>query len=437
MLLKEIIPYYSEKTDCEITGISFDSRMVKSGDLFFASPESEKYIEEALNKGAKAIVTENPNYKNYIIVPDVKIALAEAAKSFFKTRPKYIVAVTGTNGKTSIAHYFVELCTLLNLKATSVGTMGLTSNVRLEDSGEIPSLTTPDIISMNKIMSAAATSGINHFIFEASSHGIDQKRIYGINLTSAAFTNITHDHLDYHKTFENYKKAKLQLFTENLNDDGTAIVSSDMEFASEIVNYIKNTGRKVITVGSGGDVNITDIKQDITSQEISFSYKNKSYNFATDILGSFQASNIIMAALLLEHSGSNIEFEEIFSVIGKLKAAKGRLQKVESKAKDYHIFVDYAHTPDALEKSILELRKIAGKARVLTLFGCGGDRDKTKRKIMGEIAAKLSDYVIITDDNPRTEDLVFGMGTSRTLLRLPSTSSNHPPSSPIAGSGWT
>lgn len=402
MRLKEILSFYNKQDNPEITGISFDSRLVKAGDLFFVIPGAEQYIEDAISKGAKAIVTENSSYTQYILARNVRIALAESCAKFFKPNPKYITAVTGTNGKTSVVHYFVELCSLLGIKAASVGTMGLLSNIEIKDSGDIPSLTTPDIVSMYRIMSTAAKSGAEYFIFEASSHGIDQKRIYGIELNAAAFTNITHDHLDYHKTFEQYKEAKLKLFTENLAKNGTAIISSDMEFASEIVDYVKKAGRRVLTVGTHGDVKITNIKQDIFGQKIDFSYKNKNYSFKTKILGSFQASNLIMAALLLEQSG--IEFENIIDLFEQLKAPRGRLERVESKNQDYHLFIDYAHTPDALKKSISELKKLAVNRKLITLFGCGGDRDKTKRKIMGNIAAKLSDIVIITDDNPRTED---------------------------------
>lgn len=400
------------------TDISIDSRSVKQGTAFFAIGSGINYASEALSKGASIIVTDNPSYKTqpFYFAEDIIATLAESLKYFYPQSPKYRVAVTGTNGKTSVASYFMQLASLLKLPSASIGTMGLqTSNNIKIPCDENASLTTPDIVTMYKIMHNLGESGIDHLAFEASSHGLAQKRILGIKIQAAGFTNITHDHLDYHQNFENYKAAKLKLFSENLEENGTAIINADIDCYMEIKNYIERSGRSVISIGTDGDLKIHAIESNISGQKIDFSYDTKNYSFTTNILGSFQAINLLMAALLLAQADSNIKFPDIISVIDKVKAPKGRLERVElgigngdeilsaRNYKDYNIFIDYAHTPDALEKSLTELVKLSPNCLII-LFGCGGNRDKSKRPIMGKIASSIADLVIITDDNPRNED---------------------------------
>ncbi len=390
-----------------INNITIDSRGASlSGAFFVMNNTAIPHINQAIENGAKLIVTDNPDVVAIVpvcLVGDVRLALAEAVKFFYPKVPAHKVAVTGTNVKTSVVHYFTQAAELLGLSAASVGTMGLQltdQKLTSELQNIVPELTTPDLVSMYKIMAKLAESEVDYFAFEASSHGLDQKRIYGIDVEAAGFTSLSHDHLDYHKTFEDYKLAKLKLFSENLMPGGLAVLNSDMQDYESIRNYITDHGRSVISVGSDGDVKINSISQSIYGQEIDFLYAGKSYNFKTPILGSFQATNLLIAALMIE-SVSKMDFNLILSTLAKLQAAKGRLERVSDGY--YHVFIDYAHTPDALEKSITELAGLA-EGRLFTLFGCGGDRDKTKRPVMGEIASRLSDVVVITDDNPRTED---------------------------------
>lgn len=390
-----------------INNITIDSREARLSSAFFVMNNTAlSHINQAIENGAMLIVTDNPDVVAKVpvcFVDDVRLALAEVVKFFYPKVPAHKVAVTGTNGKTSVVHYFTQACELLGLRAASVGTMGLQlTDQKLKSAlhNIVPELTTPDVVSMYKIMSELAQSGIEHFAFEASSHGLDQKRIYGIDVDVAGFTSLSHDHLDYHKTFEDYKLAKLKLFSENLTPGGLAVLNADVQDYESIRDYITANGRRVISVGSDGDVKINSISQNIYGQEIDFVHAGKSYHFKTSILGSFQATNLLITAVMIEFV-SKMDFNLILSVLEKLQAAKGRLER--ALGSDYHVFIDYAHTPDALEKSITELAALA-EGRLFTLFGCGGDRDKTKRPIMGAIASRLSDVVVITDDNPRTED---------------------------------
>ncbi len=391
------------------TDISIDSKSVKVGTAFFAIKGGIKYAKEALAKGASIVVTDDASYKTepFFFTEDILNTLYESAKYLYPKKPKYNVSVTGTNGKTSVVSYFMQLCSLLNLASASIGTMGMqtSKDIKAKTIPNISSLTTPDLVTMYKLMDLLSENGIDHLAFEASSHGLDQNRLYGIKVRAAAITNITHDHLDYHKTFENYKAAKLKLFSENLENDGTAIINSDMDCYNDIKDTIATSAHKIITIGKNGDLSINTINSNISGQEIFFTYHGIEYSFKTDILGSFQASNLLIAALLLKESNKDLIFEDIISVIDMVKSPKGRLERVELEniKSDYHIFVDYAHTPDALEQSILELSKLS-QNRIILLFGCGGNRDKTKRPVMGKIASSLCDFVIVTDDNPRNEN---------------------------------
>lgn len=391
--------------DFSITNVTMDSRTATPNSAFFIEGNNQNYINQAIEKGAKLIITDDESATSdlpIILVKNVRIALTAAAKFLYPNKLKFITSVTGTNGKTSVVHYFAQITALLGYTSASLGTMGLqVSHKKIESALKnlAPELTTPDIISMYKIMAKLSENKVDCLAFEASSHGLDQKRIYGIKVAAAGFTSLSHDHLDYHKTYEDYRSAKLKLFTENLNINGVAVLNSDIKDFEYIRNHILRHQRKVITVGTNGDVKITSITPNITGQEISFSYKNENYSFKTNILGSFQATNLLIAAILVQYS-AQIEFDKIVPELSKISAAKGRLEKINNN--DYHIFVDFAHTPDALEKSITELKNLT-TGKLITLFGCGGDRDKTKRPIMGQIASALSDLVIITDDNPRTE----------------------------------
>lgn len=409
----------SELKRLDITQVTNDSRLVQPGGAFVAIEGKEYdgrlFIKDAIAKGAAVVIMEERRTGAraasaegldgiYLIVKDARKAFAEAMHYLYPETPKYVVAVTGTNGKTSVVNYFRQICELLGLKAASLGTLGFqSSDTSLKKKVNVSSggLTTPGISTNVKIMHTCHKNGVTHFAFEASSHGLNQKRLHGIGVHAAALVSLTHDHLDYHKTFSSYKKAKLALFSDNLNSDGVAIINSEIEDFEEVKDFICKNMRAMLSVGKDGEVNIFATQQSILGQQIEFTHFGKYYTFNTNIIGSFQATNLLIAALLVEKC--DVEFKKIMKVLHKVQAAPGRLQRVTDIRKAYHVFIDYAHTPDALKQVLSELRKLCSM-RLIVVFGCGGDRDKSKRPLMGEVAANLADLVIITDDNPRTEN---------------------------------
>ncbi len=400
-----------------IKDIAFHSKAVVPGSAFFVIRYMEEYLREAIAKGARLIISEDkidnlPDSVKHLKVEDVREALGEAAAFLLPNKPKYIVAVTGTNGKTSVVDYFRQICGHIGIKAASIGTMGILCTDRVLEKklqAEFDyDLTTPDVISMHKMMEALGKAGVTHVAFEASSHGIDQGRLAGIPVSVAVFTNFSQDHLDYHGTMEAYKISKLMLFSKNLISDGIAIFMDTLLKDKEVERYIKEldlNGERLISVGNNGDVKILKAEPTIAGQEIEFTHKNRTYEFKTNIVGSFQAPNLLMAASMVERCG--VDFEKIVGVLPLLKAVRGRLERVADQDGDLHVFVDYSHKPLALEMSLMELRKLCHGSRLIALFGCGGNRDRLKRKMMGEIACRVADIVVVTDDNPRMEDAAF------------------------------
>ncbi|WP_341748465.1 UDP-N-acetylmuramoyl-L-alanyl-D-glutamate--2,6-diaminopimelate ligase [Candidatus Tisiphia endosymbiont of Dascillus cervinus] len=391
-----------------------DSRLVKSTSLFFAikgvSSDGNKFIDDVINKGVKFIITDdaeslkNPNIiangVHITLVSDVRVALSQAANILYPLLPQYMVAATGTNGKTSVVSYCRQLYTLLGASSCSIGTIGvecsggldLTSIQEILDKS--PALTTPDPVTFRHILHKLAENGTKYLAFEASSHGLEQQRLCGIKVDAACFTSFSQDHLDYHKNMDNYLLAKLKLFTDNLSQTGVAVLNSEIEQLDYIKSYLQERNIKFLTVGMNGDLKIID--------STICTYNGQKYKFTTDIVGSFQATNLLIAVMMVHLTG--FPFEQVISKLPQIKAVKGRLERVANS----NIFIDYAHTPDALEKSLLELKKIkSNKGLLKVIFGCGGNRDSSKRPLMGEIAAKIADEVIITDDNPRNEDPKF------------------------------
>ncbi len=398
--------FYKLINEVNITNISLDSRKVQLGDVFIAikgfTYNGNDYIEDAFKAGAKLVISdeivESP-YGNVINVSDARQVLGELVTILYPNLPKYLLAVTGTNGKTSIVNYFQQIITLLGHKAASVGTLGINSPVSICD---LPSsnLTTPNIVELRKILNSLSNV-VDYVAIEVSSHAIAQKRIYNIPFKAAAFSSFSQDHLDYHDTMEDYLLTKLSLFKDNLSKDSKIILSKQVEFFSQVKENFKFMNN-VITVGEGGRVNILHIDNSLYGQLVNFKYKNKIYNFNTNILGKFQIVNILIAGVLVESCG--IEFDIIANTFQKLKGVVGRLDRVYNN-KGFYIFIDYSHTPGALKNVLIELNSIKKHdGRIITLFGCGGERDIYKRKIMGQIARNFSDIVIITDDNPRNED---------------------------------
>jgi len=397
-----------------IKSISFDSRNVKLGDAYFAirgeDYDSNKLIEEALKKGALLVFTDNKSYALHsdkvIYVQDARVAMAIAAEVLYPKNPSNLIAVTGTNGKSSVVSYVHQILSLLGKTSACMGTLGLESNAKLIsefNNVEYPSLTTIDVVSFRRVLNILDESRVENVAFEASSHGIDQKRLGNIQVKSAAFTSFSQDHLEYHKTMENYLQVKLRLFRDNLEKKGEAVINSEILFFDSIKNFLEEHKIKYCTVGKDGDINVISCKSSVIGQEISFEFLQKKQKFSTSIIGSFQATNILIAAKLVYNLG--VIFDDIIKVLPKLKAVRGRLQRITEPNFDFQVFVDYAHTPDALMQSLSELKKIKTEAgKLWVVFGCGGDRDALKRPIMGKIATDIADYVVITDDNPRTED---------------------------------
>lgn len=392
-----------------------DSRKVTENSCFFCIQYAQHYIEEAIQNGAKLIVANAEPAKDYgvsyIVVDDVRQALAEAAANLYQPKPEYLIAVTGTCGKSSVVDYCRQIGEIIGFRTASIGTLGVKcSDQEIEAKAQelfYTDLTTPDIITMNALLQFLKLHNITHVAFEASSHGIDQQRIREIYVDAAAFTNFSQDHLDYHHTMEAYKLSKLRLFSENLKPGGIVVLADELFADADIYDHLEENNiiagqdtSRVISVGQEGKIKITNIEQNLHRQKIQFSYQNKEFEFCTNIAGSYQAKNLLIAAALLTQC--NIKFEDIIPILHKVESVAGRLERVTSAKDPYQIFIDYAHKPDALKHSLEEMRKICnGKLHVL--FGCGGDRDKSKRPIMGKIADHLADYVIVTDDNPRTE----------------------------------
>ncbi len=404
-----------------IENVSSDSRKIKPNDAFFALKgknfDGNKYIMDALRSGATIIFKEldkdeiitNELEDKIYYVDDIKKALITAIELFFPRRPKSLIAVTGTNGKTSIVSYCHQLLNLLGQKSATIGTLGikcsdsLIENELQKEASE--TLNTLDVLSLRKILHRAANE-IDYVIFEASSHGLDQQRLGNLKVQASALASFGHDHLDYHKTKENYLQAKLKLFSQHLEDDGLAVINKDTQDSTKILEFLDQQDIQTITIGKNGNLQITGTEQTLDGQKIEFSYSNKNYQLFVPIIGLYQASNLLIAALLVAKvtAEKNITtIDEIFAFLPKLKAAPGRLQKIKSDA--YNIFIDYSHKPDALKSSLIELKKITplGK-KLVVVFGCGGDRDTEKRPIMGEVASDIANIVIVTDDNPRFED---------------------------------
>ncbi|MDP4709247.1 MAG: UDP-N-acetylmuramoyl-L-alanyl-D-glutamate--2,6-diaminopimelate ligase [Rickettsiaceae bacterium] len=403
--LQEILLEY------DVKGVTFDSRNIKAGDAFFAIKgekfDGNDYIEAAFKQGAVVIFTDNPSKQcdKVIYVEDIRMSLALVAGMLYPHLPKNIIAITGTNGKSSVVSYVHQILVLLGKKSSGMGTLGLESTEKLPlgYANKSVALTTADPVTLRRNLQMLSEIGIENVAFEASSHGLVQRRLGDIKVSGAAFTSFSQDHLEYHQTMQSYLHAKLTLFTENLAAGAEVVINSDMMFFDFIKQFLIERGVTYSTVGLHGDLKIKKCIQSIIGQEVICELMQNKYHFNSDIIGSFQATNLLIAAKLVYNMG--VDFDKIMDIMPKLQAVSGRLQRATDLHLEYQVFVDYAHTPDALEKSLTELKKIKEKAgKLYVVFGCGGDRDRKKRSIMGKIASEIADYVIITDDNPRTEN---------------------------------
>lgn len=390
-----------------ISGLTADSREVKPGFVFAALPgttvDGARFIPQAIAKGAAAIVcatgTGSANVP-VIATPNPRRLFALMAARFFGRQPDLVVAVTGTNGKTSVAAFAREIWTGMGFRAASLGTVGLVGPA----GSTYLQHTTPDPVKLHEIAAALAEDHVDHLSIEASSHGLAQYRLDGLRLAAGAFTNISRDHLDYHASFADYFAAKMRLFEELLPAGAPAVVNADSAHGGEVVRRAAARGLKPFTVGRAGDaLKLVGAEREGFGQRLEVEGPSRRHAVFLPLAGAFQVSNALVAAGLVIATGG----EETLAMhaLESLKGAKGRLDLVGRSAKGAPVFVDYAHTPDALENAITALRPYA-TGRLAVVFGCGGDRDRGKRPQMGAIAAKLADIAYVTDDNPRSEDPV-------------------------------
>jgi UDP-N-acetylmuramoyl-L-alanyl-D-glutamate--2,6-diaminopimelate ligase len=390
----------------EISGLTADSREVRPGWLFAALPgakaDGARFVPDAIAKGAAAVLVRagvdvsGAGQVPVLASAEPRRALALMAARFFGAQPDRIVAVTGTSGKTSVADFTRQIFAVLGRKAASLGTIGVVK----PDGSVYGSLTTPDPVALHRALAELAGEGITHLAFEASSHGLDQHRLDGVRLTAAAFTNLGRDHLDYHPDMESYLTAKLRLFAELLPAGGTAVINADVAEAERVTAAAKGRGAVVMSVGKAGEtLRLEDLVADGFAQRMRIRYGGQAYDVRLPLLGAYQASNALLAAGLAIATGESAD--RVFGALGALKGVKGRLE-IAGETRGGLVIVDYAHKPDALAAALDALRPFA-TGKLVCVFGCGGDRDKGKRPIMGQIAAAKADTVIITDDNPRSE----------------------------------
>ena len=395
-----------------LKGLSADSRSVKPGYCFVAIKgkifNGEEYIEQAIANGATCIILregakiEENHGIEYRYVQDTRKALSALAHALYQPQPQNIVAVTGTNGKTSVAYFFMQLCSLYGLKSASIGTLGVLQSTQ-ESSTEFDStLTTPDSASLNSTLKNLALQDVTHVALEASSHGLAMKRLNAVPLKAAGFTNLSRDHLDFHRTYEDYFIAKQSLFADLLLETGTAILNADVSEYETLCKICDDRHIKIVTYGKNNKSDLRIIKAE--NNTLSLEIFGERLNTEFHLPGEFQVCNALCAAGLA--LAVDISYKQIIQNISLLRYVPGRMEIVRKLDNGATIFIDYAHTPDALKNALIDLRKICNGV-LYVVFGCGGNRDQGKRPLMGAIAQEFADHIIITDDNPRNEDPVI------------------------------
>lgn len=392
-------------SDSEVTGFAIDHRKVTAGSIFGAFKgavfNGEDFIDQAVERGAVAVVsapdapaTAVPSLSD----PEPRRLFADLASKFFGPYPETVVAVTGTNGKTSTVEMTRQLWRMAGHRSASIGTLGVTTSDDQVKTG----LTTPDIVTFLNNMAGLKRMGISHIAYEASSHGLDQHRAEGVPLKAAAFTNFSRDHLDYHPSMDAYFEAKMRLFDELLPGDATAVIWTDDPKSAEVIERVRRRGIALTTFGRAGEtIKLLEQSPTALGQKLVIRFGEGTYNLALPLIGAYQAANVLVAAGLAMATGSS--FESVFSAMQRLAPVRGRLERAVISRAGAPVYIDYAHTPDALEAAIAALRPHVSN-RLITVFGAGGDRDQGKRPEMGAVATRLSDIVIVTDDNPRGED---------------------------------
>jgi len=393
----------------KFSGLTSDSRQVAPGYLFAALPgtktDGARFVKDAIARGAIAVlgpkgIEAQVRAAGAVFIPadNPRAELARFAAAFYSAQPEVIAAVTGTKGKSSIVAFLREIWIAGGYNAASLGTVGVVG-----PSGSISlSHTTPDPVEIHGLLAQLAGEGVDHLAIEASSHGLDQHRLDGVRIRAVGFTNITRDHMDYHPSFDHYLAAKLRLFGEVVQDGGIAVVNADAEHSDRFIAVAQARNLTLMTVGERGEtVRLVSRESLGDYQKLQIAYADKIYDLVLPLAGAFQVSNALVAAALAIGLGE--EAGKTFAALEKLKGAPGRMERVAFAANGASIYVDYAHTPDSLEK-VLEALRAHATGRLHLVFGCGGDRDKGKRPLMGAIAARGADHVIITDDNPRNEN---------------------------------
>ena len=393
------------ESDSEVSGFAIDHREVERGSIFGAFKgavfNGEDFVGEAVGRGAVAVVARPEALVTAVPLladPEPRRLFADLAAKFYAPFPETVVAVTGTNGKTSTVEMTRQIWRMSGHRSASIGTLGVTTSDDQVKTG----LTTPDIVTFLNNMAGLKRMGISHVAYEASSHGLDQHRAEGVPLKAAAFTNFSRDHLDYHPSMDAYFEAKMRLFDELLPADGTAVVWTDDPRSAEVIERVRRRGVALMSVGRMGEaIRLVEQAPTALGQNLVIRFGEGSYRLALPLIGAYQAANVLVAAGLAMATGSS--FESVFSAMQRLSPVRGRLERAVISRAGAPVYVDYAHTADALEAAIAALRPHVSN-RLITVFGAGGDRDQGKRPEMGAVAARLSDVVIVTDDNPRGED---------------------------------
>ncbi|MBN8814222.1 MAG: UDP-N-acetylmuramoyl-L-alanyl-D-glutamate--2,6-diaminopimelate ligase [Sphingomonas sp.] len=391
--------------DASVTGFAIDHRKVAPGTIFGAfegaKVNGEDFIPAAVAAGAIAVVARSGVSVEgafHIAADNPRQAFAHLAAQFFAPFPETAVAVTGTNGKTSTVEMTRQLWRMAGFHAASIGTLGVTTS----DDSVSTGLTTPDVVTFLSNVAGLAREGVTHVAFEASSHGLSQYRTEGLTVNAAAFTNLSRDHLDYHGDMANYLTAKLRLFSEVLDADGTAVVWADDPQAARVVDLAHARRQRIVTVGErGGTLKLVGRDPTLLGQGLTIEAEGQVHKVNLPLIGAYQAANALVAAGLVIATGGDVA--QTIQNLSRLQPVRGRLERAVINRAGAPVYVDYAHTPDALEAAIAALKPHTA-GRLIVVFGAGGDRDHGKRELMGEIAARYGDMVIVTDDNPRSEE---------------------------------
>jgi UDP-N-acetylmuramoyl-L-alanyl-D-glutamate--2,6-diaminopimelate ligase len=392
-------------SDSDVTGFAIDHRKVAKGSVFGAFAGSvfngEDFIPAAVDRGAVAVVA-RPDAEvagvPHLADPEPRRLFAGLAAKYYAPYPDTVVAVTGTNGKTSTVEMTRQIWRMLGHRSASIGTLGVTTSDDQVKTG----LTTPDIVTFLNNMAGLKRMGTTHAAYEASSHGLDQHRCEGVPLAAAAFTNFSRDHLDYHETMDAYFEAKMRLFEELLPPGKPAVIWTDDPKSEEVMERARRAGHELLTVGRKGEtIRLVEQSPTALGQTLVLEHGGKTHKLALPLIGAYQAANVLTAAGLVLATGG--EWAATFSAMQRVAPVRGRLERAVISRAGVPVYIDYAHTPDALEAAIAALRPHV-EGRLITVFGAGGDRDQGKRPEMGAVATRMSDIVIVTDDNPRSED---------------------------------